>query len=289
MRWSRRVWNHLRRGPFQSLAAILATFFVFLTATSFLLLILSFSTAVSYFESRPELSAFVKDAADKQKVQALVVELKQFPGVRKVQYVSKERALEIYRNLNKDNPLLLEMVTADVLPASIEVSAKTPGDLKAVSQKLKQNKDLFEDIYFPKQVVNFLASFVATLRWIGLGVLVFLALYSLVIVMVVVGMKIALFSQEIEILRILGASNGYIAIPFLLEGAFYNLIGFFLGAGGMTAIVFAFRNQILSLFSQLSIPAPDLRLILLILAIQFVFAWLVGLAASFLAVRRYLK
>ncbi len=289
MSFWQRVWHHLRRGPFQSLAAILATFSVFLLATSFLFLLLTLLGAVRYFESRPELSAFLKDDVNQQRVEELVKELRQTPGVKDVHYVSKEEALQIYRRLNKDNPLLLEMVTADVLPASIEVSANSPNSLQLVADKLQKNKDLFEDIYFPKQVIAFLSHLVTTLEWLGGGLLIFLGFYALITIMVVVGMKIALFSEEIEILRLLGASGRYIAGPFLLEGVIYNLFGFFLGSGGLVAVLALTRRQLITVFQQLSLPLPDWRWLAASLLLEFLFAIFVGFLASLLAVRRYLK
>ncbi len=289
MSFWRRVWHHLRRGPFQTLAAILAAFSVFLMATSFIFLLLTLFGAVRYFESRPELSAFLKDNVKQARVEQLIKNLRREPGIKEVRYISKDDALKIYRRLNKDNPLLLEMVTADVLPASIEVSASSPVSLQMVAKKLQNNKDLFEDIYFPKQVIEFLSRLVTILEWTGGGLLVFLGLYSLVTIMVVVGMKIALFSEEIEVLRLLGAGGKYIAGPFLFEGIFYNLAGFFLGSGSLLALIFIERSRIMAIFQQLSLPLPDGRLLACGLLFEGVFAVLVGFLASFLAVRRYLK
>ncbi len=285
----KRVWNHLRRGPFQGLAAILAAVFVFLMATSFIFLMLVLNGAVQYFESRPELSAFLKDDADKAKVEKVIDELRRINGVRRVKYVSKEEALQIYRRLNKDNPLLLEMVTADVLPASLEVSATTPEVLQIAAQKLDQHRSLFEDIYFPQQIVNFLSKFTTVLRWVGLGLLIFLFLYSLIIIMVVLGMKIALFSNEIEVLRLLGASSAYIARPFILEGILYSFLGFLLGSGGLSLLIFLFRQALIATLRRILIPLPDWRWFIFALAGEFFFALLVGFLASLLAVKRYLR
>ena len=83
--------------------------------------------------------------------------------VSEVKYISKEEALKLYKDLNKSDPLLLEAVTANMLPASIEVSAKNPADLKPIADLLKTQPDI-EDVRFAEDIVSRLAVWTRSMR-----------------------------------------------------------------------------------------------------------------------------
>ncbi len=285
----KRLWYHLRRAPFQSLAAISVSFFVFLTTSFFLFLMIVSYSVINFFESRPEVIAFLKDDVPREEIDQLMETLKNESSLKDIKYVSKEEALKIYRNLDKDNPLLLEMVTAEVLPSSIEIAAENPDSLNKIMAKLEQKKNLFEEIAFPKDLIDFLVKFVDLTRIIGLIILVFLVLLVLIIIMGVVGMKITLFKSEIEVLKLLGGSGFYIKMPFLLEGMTYGFLGPLLGGGLILGLVLFFKDKLIAFLARLALFSPNFNLFFLSLGIQIVFGILVGLLAALLAVRRRLK
>ena len=126
MKVTTKVWQHLRRNPHQSLAAIVVMLSNFLLITAVVFTLLGLSSVLRFLKTRPEVTAFLKDEVKKEQIDSLLAELKSKEEIKEVRFVSKEQALEIYRQDFSDNPLLLEMVTAEVLPASIEISAQTP-------------------------------------------------------------------------------------------------------------------------------------------------------------------
>ncbi|MCX6726028.1 MAG: permease-like cell division protein FtsX [Candidatus Shapirobacteria bacterium] len=118
----RTTWTHMRRSPYQSLAAVLIMFLTFFISTVFVLTAGGFQIVLHYFETRPQVTAFLKDETTSSQIDFLQAELAQTGKVKETKYISKEEALVIYKEQNKNDPLLLEMVTASILPASIEVS-----------------------------------------------------------------------------------------------------------------------------------------------------------------------
>jgi len=283
------LWHHLRRSPFQSLAAILVMWLNFLAATILLVLIFVFSSLLNYFETRPEVTAFLKDKVSQAQVEQMRQQLSQFEGVKEVRFVSKEEALRIYREQNKDNPLLLEMVSAEILPASLEISAISPEYLTKVADFLKEKKDLVEEVVFQRDVVERLSFWIRTIRNGGLATVGFLSFVSLVVIMVIIGMKIAAHRDEISILRSLGASHCYIQTPFLLEGVIYGLIGALLGALLVFGAVFYWRSQIETFFAPIAIFPKEWRLVILTFFSELAAGALLGLIAAWLATYRYLK
>jgi cell division transport system permease protein len=284
-----RGWFHIRRAPFQSLAALLVTTSGFLIISAFAFLMISFSTIISYFESRPEIIGFLKDDFEQTQVDQLVGRLRAIDGVRQVRFVSKEEALKIYRQDFSDNPLLLEMVTADILPASVEIAADNPVVLKKAADELNKSSDLFLEVVYQKDVVEKLQQLTQVVKGVGLGAAAFYALISLLVVMVVVGMNIALKRNEIEVLRLLGASGFYIYLPFLIEGVLFGLLGALIGWGVISAVAYHFAPSLAPFFGDIPFYPQSFWPFLQVLLVEGLAGILIGSISSFLAVRRHFK
>ena len=206
------------------MAAIVTLFLTMLLVGLFFLATVWSSLILRYFESKPQITVFFTDQATVSDADTLKSTLHATGKVSSMKYVSKDDALAIYREQNKSDPLLLEMVTADILPASLEVSAINPTYLHDLEPVIK-NAHGVEEVVYQKDVVDALLRWTNAIRWVG-GILVSLfAVNSILIVMTVIGMKIAIKKDEIEILTLVGASPWYIRMPFVLEGGFYGLGG----------------------------------------------------------------
>src|SRR3990167_6732533 len=218
------IWRKIRRTPYQAIASVFMMFITLFVLALFLLLVASTSSLVSYFESKPQLTVFFTNDKDKAGVDALIEKLKQTGKVQNWKYISKEEALNIYREQNKDDPLLLEMVTSDILPSSLDVSAVSPKYLSEINELLKKEEGI-DDIVFQKEVVDTLISWANTVRVVGFIFIVFLVLSTFFILLTSTGMKIAIKREEIDILKLVGATNWFIKKPFILEGLIYGLFG----------------------------------------------------------------
>src|SRR3989338_8192145 len=119
-------WQRIRRTPYQAVASVFMIFITLFVFAVFLLLAVTSSVILSYFESKPQVTIFFSYEKDKTAVDTLIEILKSTGKIASISYISKDQALAIYREQNKNDPLLLEMVTADILPASLDVSATSP-------------------------------------------------------------------------------------------------------------------------------------------------------------------
>jgi len=205
-------------------ASLFMMFITLFVLGLFLLLVASSSALVGYFESKPQLTVFFSNDKDKASIDKFAEKLKSTDKVLSTKYVSKEEALAIYREQNKDDPLLLEMVTADILPASLDVSATSPKYLDEIYQSVRSEPGV-EDVVFQKEVVDTLIVWASTVRKVGFIFVFFLILSTFFILLTSVSMKIANKKEEIEILRLVGATNWYIKKPFIKEGLLYGLAG----------------------------------------------------------------
>ncbi|MBM3205502.1 FtsX-like permease family protein [Candidatus Shapirobacteria bacterium] len=284
----RTTWTHMRRTPYQALAAILIMFLTFLISMVFVLTAGGFQIVLRYFETRPQVTAFLKDEATSSQVDAIKAKLAQTGKVKEVRYVSKEEALSIYREQNKNDPLLLEMVTANILPASLEVSTEGLTHLNEVAQILRDEQAV-EEVIFQEDVVKTLDQWTKNIRRIGLGLMGFFGLVSILIILVIIGMKITLRKDEIEILQLLGASRWYIRVPFVLEGLFYGAVGAFLAWGIIYLLLLYLTSFILSFFQGISLLPVSPIFMLILLGTELIAGIVIGSLGSLLAVKRYLK
>ncbi|MBI3485351.1 ABC transporter permease [Candidatus Daviesbacteria bacterium] len=281
--------RNLRRTPYQALVASMAMFSTFLVLSIFLILAAGSSVVLKYYESKPQAIAFFKDNTSLGDVDAIKKALEQTGKVTSLKYISQDDALQIYKDRNKANPTLLEMVTAKILPASLEISAANPEDLKPIAGILKL-EPVVDDVVYPEDVVERLSKAASIIRGVGSGAVGYLLIFASLIIIMVIGFKMRLRRQEIEIMKLLGASSWFIRLPFLLEGVFYGVVGAISAWVASYVLLWYFTPFLQSeLLSEINILPVSPIFMLLLLAAEVVISALIGLFASFVAVRRYLK
>jgi len=291
-------WTHIRRTPYQSTAAILTMFLTFLLAGIVGLSSLASHLILTYFEQKPQLTVFFTEKVkSKSEADALIKKLQDTGKVASLKFVSKDEALVIYQQQNKKDPLLLEMVTADVLPASLEVTAVDPSYLKELEPVIQSSEGV-EEVVFQRDVVEALINWTNAIRYIGIIFAGLLAFDSILILMTVIGMKIALKKDELEIMRLIGASPWYIKRPFVVEGALYGFIGSLTAWFVITGVVLWTRKGLLSFLgvipsiaSLLSSPTEQQFLVFtgLFFACMVCSGALLGAIGSMIASGRYVR
>lgn len=291
------AWNHMRRSPYQAGAAILTMFLTLLLGGLFFLASIASYFVLQYFEGKPQITVYFQDKTTEDFIQNLQRELTATGKTAGIKYISKDDALAIYREQNKNDPLLLEMVTADILPASLEVSATDPNYLADLEPVIKEAEGV-EEVVYQRDVVETLIAWTNAIRWVGGSLAGLLVVDSILIVMTIIGMKIALKKQEVEILNLVGASPWYIRAPFLLEGGMYGLFGAGI-AGIIIAILslwlypflLAFLGVIPVIGGVLGAPTSTAFILLTLVffgGLGFA-GFLLGSIGSLVAVGRYLK
>lgn len=277
----------MRRSPYQTLAAILIVSITFFVGYSLALLLFSTNQLLHYFETRPQVSAFFQVSAKPEDVQALAKEMESKPYVDKVEVISKEEALKLYQTENKNDPLMMELVTADILPASIEVSAKNASDLPQIASDL-QDQDGIDEVVYQKNVIEELQSWTQTLRTFGLASVSILAFTSFIMVMITIGMKVALKKRAIQIMKILGASGWYIFAPFFWEGVLYGVVSSIIGFGMVYVLVLYLTPSAQDFLNTIPLLPFSNELLLSYFGAGTGLGVLFGSFASWVAVRRML-
>ncbi len=280
------VLKHIRRSPYQSFAAIFMTSVTFYIVSVFALVVIGAHSMLAFFESRPQVTAFFKDDTTTAQVETLKSDINQMVAVEAMQYLSKEDALAIYRNQNTDNPLLLEMVTADILPASLEVSAKNVNDLESVAS-LMQKAEIVEEVVFQKDVIDTLRKWVSGVRIAGIALSGLLIFASLTTIVMILGLKFTARKAEINTLSLLGATSWYIRSPFVSEGMIYAISGAVVGWGLSYVTLLYLTPNIIAFLQDIVILPVAPMVMLAMLGAEIILAGMIGALASLIATRRY--
>ena len=288
MRVFKYVGKNIRRTPYQALAATMIMFLTFLTLQLFLLIAIGSQQILQHYESKPQVIAFFKDSTTQNDVEAIKRALGETGRVKELNYVTKEDALKIYREFNSSDPILLELVTSSMLPASLEVSTTSLADLSYIGDILSK-EPVVQEVAFPKDLVQNVLAATALIRWVG-GILVcFLIVFSVLIILMIIGFKIRIKRNEIEIMRLLGASTWFVRAPFLWEGMTYALIGATAAWISSYALIWYFTPFLQRYLYEIDVLPVSLVIMLELLGIALLSAIIIGFIGSFSAVRRYLK
>ncbi len=280
--------RNIRRTPIQAIAASMVMFFTFFAIITFLILAAGSQAILHYYETKPQAIAFFKDGTTDQDIQAIEGALNQVGTVTKIKYVSKEDALKIYQDRNKNDPALLELVTASILPASLEISTQSPDDLAPIAQMLKK-EPVIQEVIVPEDVVSTLTSATRMIRVIGASVVIFSTLFATLVILMIIGFKIRLRRDEIEIMRLIGASNSFIRAPFILEGIFYGLIGAILAWALAYVLLWYFSPFLQGYLGEVQLLPVSPIFMLTLLGAAICLSVLIGGLGSIGAVRRYLR
>jgi len=283
------AWHHIRRSPFQSLIAVTVMTISFFSLSFFVIISHGMSSVLNFFETKPEVTIFLKDGLDRSTVEGLQKELSNYPKIREIKFISKDKALEIYKEQNKNNPLLTEMVTASILPASFEVSVSDPKILEQIAQNFSIKTSQVDEIIYQKDIINSLLIWTDFIRKTGIIIVSVTTAITILIITVIIGMKITNRKEEISISRLLGASNYYVKRPFLIEGIIYGLTGSFVGLLITFILSAFFAGRINLFFSPVVFISSDYRFYAILLLSSLSLGSLIGFTASWIGVKRNIK
>lgn len=280
--------KNIRRSPYQAFAAIMIMTLTFLAVSFLTFLLLGSSKIIDYFESRPQVTAFFNNESSQEEMKALEEEIRENAKVSSVKFVSKQEALAIYKEQNKDDPLLLDLVTADILPASLEISTHEIEDLAEISESLR-GSPIVQEVIFQKDVVSTLQAWTSALRKIGVALIIVLSIVSVFIIVTIIGIKISQKRGDIETMRLIGATNWYIRWPFIMEGIFYGIVGAFTGWVIASTALLASTPLLTDFLRGIPVLPVSIIFLFALLLAELVLASFLGAFASYLAVLRYLK
>lgn len=275
----------LRRNWVMSLAAITTVALSLLIVGVFAFTALTLDQMISNLEKEVEVEAFLKDDATTQEINELQAKIFNWQEVEKVNFISKEKALEIFRKEHPD--LTKELEGVNPLPASFQIRLKNPRDVEKVAKRLEK-EEIVEEVEYGKKIVKKLFAATNAIRLIGMVFILLLSFVSLALIAITIRLAIFARRQEIAIMRLVGASNWFIRLPFLLEG----MIEGFVGALLATLLVYILRVSFFARIKEAIAFLPISFSPLLFWQVSFglmIAGISIGALGSTIALRRYLK
>lgn len=261
----------------------------------------TFSQTIDEITSHIDVSVYLKDEVTEQQRNELIAKLKQIDNVRAVEYISKEQALKTYREQNANNKELLAAIseTDNPLPATVVIKPTDPNRLESIKSYLDKpevsalQSDPTSYSGDRKAAIDKITSATHFFQQAGIaGILVFIVISMLIIFNTI---RMAIFNRrdELVIMRLLGATPGYIRGPFVVETMLY---------GAVAAVISLVVVSSLFAIASSTLEASSLGLLdidysnrffkenlWLILTAQIAVGILIGAASSAFATRRYLK
>lgn len=293
--------KNIRRSPYQALAAVSMMGLTVFIVSLFALVSLASQLILTSFETKPQVIAYLLDEAKEPQVNSLIGDLTATGRVKQATYVSKQEALEIYKKSVGNDPLLLGtvtdlgVITADVLPASVEITAKTPDDFPTLVAILERSSIVSttpkgqKEIDFPADIISELTAWTRAIRTAGLILIAILCFNSVMTIMIIISMKISSRRYEIGTMKLLGAKGAFIIKPYLIESVIYGAVGGIIGwLASYIAILYSTPFLATRLVGIIPLPVDFLTMLILLAALVFFFS-LLGLISGLLAAVRFIK
>ncbi len=254
------------------------------------------NTAINSIQDKIDISIYFKTDAPEDEILRIKDNLLQTAEVKSVEYVSRDEALESFRERHKDDETIsraVEELEENPLSASLNIKAEDPSQYSIIAGYLNNNvsSDLVENITYNQNqvVIDRLASIIEVSRQVGLLAALFLTIVAILVAFNTILLGIYSNRDEISIMRLVGANNIYVRGPFVVMGVIYGLITAVISVV-LAAPIIWFAAPYIKLF----IPAMDLREyftshFFLLFFYQLLFGIGIGVVSSFIAIRRYLK
>jgi len=221
-----RAWQGFWRNAAMSLAATATMTLMLLLLASFWIVQAGFLASLSYVEDKVGVVADLNDGVSSADLADIQARLAARPDVRSVEYVSKDEALRRYREQRaaQGQQDFTQFLPENPLPASLEVKLRRPEDYRTIADFL-QIEPIVHTVQNIADTTDRLVSLTTFLR--TFGVLLLAVIGSIVLFIVINTIRLAVLgrSEEIEVMRLVGASDAFIRWPFVFEGALVGLFG----------------------------------------------------------------
>lgn len=285
--------NSLVRNWVMSMAAIVTVLVSMFVLGLGLVLFFNFEEAISDLRNKLEIEVFIKNTATPGQIQDLGEEIKSMSEVKDVKFVSKEEALKRLKESFKGHEDVLEALSGNPLPPSYEISLKDPQQIEMVAKRFFDNPIVdntpgsHDGVRYGEETSDRLLRVTTYFLIGGAGFVVLLTVASVLLISNTIRLSIFARRREVEIMRLVGATNWFIRWPFMMEGVFTGMLGAS-GAAFLVTLTNVFLIQSVKdkmPFLPFSAEVPYFWLVLFVV----LGGTLLGSVGSGLALRRFLK
>ncbi len=271
------------RAKLSMFAAVFTITVSLLLLSFFAILFVNANSVVESLRNRVEMEVFLKDQLSQDQTTNLKILLEQLEGVQVARYVSKEEAAAIFKQEFGED--INRVLNFNPLPASFKISLRDGFKNAASASKIfAQVKTLrgVEDVIYRKQLLEMLDEHAVTFLWVILGVGVFVAVASIVLVANTIRLAIYAKRKIIQTMKLIGATRGFIRWPFIIEGLVQGVVGG-LVASAILSLLFSYLEEWASDSLLEFVRVPEFSFLIIIGIGSFL-----GILGSLISIRRFI-
>ena len=234
------------------------------------------------------LEIFMQVDATEGQIGDVRTELGDDPDVKSFRYFDKEAALEEFKRIFRKDPDLVKNITADALPTSFRIVPNKAEQTNAIQRRFEAQPGV-EDVATPEEALRGLLDATNTARIIFIGLSLVLLVSSLFLIVNTIRLATFARRREIEVMKLVGASNWFVRVPFMAEGLVQGLIGAGLAVGVVVALKIGFDNWFDSptgFFREFFVTSGDAVTVALYVIVLGI---IIGLIGSLIGLRRFLR
>ena len=285
----KRAWQGFWRNSLMSLAATATMVLMLLLLAGFWIIQTGLLAGLEFTEQKVEVVAYLEPNATEGQVAALAEEVSARPDVASVTIISREEALELFRErmVAQGREDLTQYLDTNPLYASIEVKLTDPSAVGAVSEALQPDQHpIVRNVINIEDLVDRVLTITNILRTAGTVLLIVVGIICLFIIVNTIRLAVVARAEEIEIMRLVGASDAFIRWPFVFEGAFVGFLGAAITLGVLAAAAEPLGGFMIEFFRILPLEIGSLTRDLVALVMGAGVG--LGIIGSWLSVRTYL-
>jgi cell division transport system permease protein len=282
-----RAWQGFWRNAAMSLAATATMTLMLLLLAGFWIIQAGFLASLSFVESKVGVVADLHDDVRQSALKDLEDQLMVMPEVRSLEYISKEEALRRYREERaaQGQDDFTRYLQDNPLPASVEVKLRRPDDYRAVADFLN-GQPIINKVQNMQDTTDRLVQLTTFLRTFGVLLLGVIGAIVLFIVINTIRLAVLGRAEEIEVMRLVGASDAFIRWPFVFEGALVGLLGAVLTLGVLVGAAEPLSHFMVGFFDILPINVGSISRDVTTLVVGAGTG--LGVAGAWVSVRTYL-
>jgi len=287
--------NFYRNGSL-TVAAVSILTLALLIISVILVLSISADLGLKYVQDKIDIRVYFKGDTEEQEMMAFRSEVQKYQEVKSAEYISKNKALDDFKTSNAGKPDILKAIEAvedNPLLASVNIKARNPEQYDIIAKSIENSsfRDDIASINYQqyKLVIDRFNTTIKTIRKTGAFLFILFSLIAVLITFNVIRMTIFNHGTEIEIMRLVGASNNFIRLPFVFEGVIYGIFAAVISIILLFPIVKLVTPYIIGSAYVSVIQADFTKYFVLIFLAQLLVGVLLGIVSSILAIRRYLK
>src|SRR3954452_1138175 len=235
--FARETANNLFRNVFMTTAAVVVVAVSLALVGGALLLKQGVDKATIQWRGGVEGSIFMKADAAPEEIDAVERELRAMPEVKKVRFVTKQGAYDEFRKMVSNSPDMLETLNVDQMPPSFRVVPRQAQQIDVGGNRFKDRPGV-RDVVYAKDTVKALLSVTRYAQLLIWAVAIVLLGAAALLILNTIRMAIYARRREVAVMKLVGATNWFIRVPFMFEGLLQGLVG----AGVAFGVVFPRRN-----------------------------------------------